>query len=197
MRGGKHSQCPITPQQNGLDITGIAVVFRQRITKSTSCTTIRVSVGGISKLEKLLSVRSTTLALSLFLIWAGTAMAQTPTHAAQSARSMPSDSEIHKILVDQIDTQKQGVGLVVGVIDPRGRRIISYGALNQGDARPLNADSEFEIGSVTKVHRPDPGRYGAAQGSGAGRSSSEISFGQCENAQPNRQGNHADQSVDA
>ena len=64
---------------------------------------------------------------------------------------IPPDSEIRKILVERIDTRHQGVGIVVGVIEPRGRRVVAYGALNQGDARPLNGDTIFEIGSVTKV----------------------------------------------
>ncbi|HWU54850.1 MAG TPA: serine hydrolase, partial [Rhizomicrobium sp.] len=81
------------------------------------------------------------------LAWEAPAMSQ----AAQSSWSVPSDADIGKILAERIDVQKQGVGMVVGVIDPKGRRIISHGALNQGDPRPLNGDSEFEIGSITKV----------------------------------------------
>ncbi len=78
-------------------------------------------------------------------------MAQPSAESAKSSWSMPSDSDIRQILVDRIDTQKQSVGIVVGVIDPKGRRIVSYGALNQGDLRPLNGDTVFEIGSITKV----------------------------------------------
>lgn len=62
-----------------------------------------------------------------------------------------SDSEIRKILSERIDSYHQGVGIVVGVVDSRGRRIISYGALDQGDKPPLNGDTVFEIGSTTKV----------------------------------------------
>ncbi|HTW22985.1 MAG TPA: serine hydrolase [Candidatus Baltobacteraceae bacterium] len=64
---------------------------------------------------------------------------------------MPSDSEIRQILVDRIDVQHQSVGIVVGVIGPEGRRVIAYGHLGQGDSRPLNSDTVFEIGSLTKV----------------------------------------------
>ncbi len=64
---------------------------------------------------------------------------------------VPPDSEIRKILVERIDTFHQGVGIVVGVIEPQGRRVVAYGSLNQGDPRPLNGDTIFEIGSVTKV----------------------------------------------
>jgi len=67
------------------------------------------------------------------------------------ASPVPTDAEIRQILVDRIDTQHQSVGIVVGIITPEGRRIISYGHLNQGDARTLNGDTVFEIGSVTKV----------------------------------------------
>jgi serine-type D-Ala-D-Ala carboxypeptidase/endopeptidase len=70
---------------------------------------------------------------------------------APSASSVPSDAEIRQILVDRIDTQHQSVGIVVGVITPEGRRIVSYGHLDQGDPRTLNGDTVFEIGSVTKV----------------------------------------------
>ena len=66
-------------------------------------------------------------------------------------RTTPSDTQIRAILADRIDTRKQSVGMVVGVIDAKGRRIVSYGALNQGDPRPLDGDTEYEIGSITKV----------------------------------------------
>ena len=67
------------------------------------------------------------------------------------AGKVPSDAEIREILVDRIDAQHQSVGIVVGVIGPDGRRVISYGHLEKGDARPLNGDTVFEMGSVTKV----------------------------------------------
>jgi D-alanyl-D-alanine-carboxypeptidase/D-alanyl-D-alanine-endopeptidase len=63
----------------------------------------------------------------------------------------PSDSDIRQILVKRIDKEKQGVGIVVGVIDAKGRRVVSYGSLEKGDKRPLDGDTLFEIGSITKV----------------------------------------------
>jgi D-alanyl-D-alanine-carboxypeptidase/D-alanyl-D-alanine-endopeptidase len=65
--------------------------------------------------------------------------------------AVPTDSEIRKILAERIDTARQSVGIVVGVIEPKGRRIVSYGNLEKGDSRPLNGDTVFEIGSITKV----------------------------------------------
>jgi len=63
----------------------------------------------------------------------------------------PDDAEIRQILVQRIDIAHQSVGIVVGVMDPAGKRIIAYGALDQGDQQPLNGDTVFEIGSITKV----------------------------------------------
>ncbi len=88
-------------------------------------------------------ILSFTIAMILYAASAG---AQSPPNSP-----VPPDSEIRKILVERVDTFHQGVGIVVGVIEPQGRRVIAYGSVNQGDARPLNGDTIFEIGSVTKV----------------------------------------------
>ena len=68
-----------------------------------------------------------------------------------AAGSAQTDAEIRQILADRIEIARQSVGLVVGVVDGKGRRIVAYGSLNQGDQRPLNGDTVFEIGSITKV----------------------------------------------
>jgi CubicO group peptidase (beta-lactamase class C family) len=60
------------------------------------------------------------------------------------------DAAIRKILVERID-RNQAVGLVVGVIEPSGRRVVSHGSFAKGDKRALGGDTVFEIGSVTKV----------------------------------------------
>src|SRR5438067_1538230 len=65
--------------------------------------------------------------------------------------SVPSDAEIRKILVDRIARSGQGVGIVVGVVEPKGRRVVAYGGLDKGDQRPVDGDTVFEIGSVTKI----------------------------------------------
>ena len=87
--------------------------------------------------------------------FAATPPAPTPSPAAPasppSLTSAPSDSEIRRILIDRIDVEKRGVGIVVGVIEPQGRRVVAYGSLEKGDKRPLDGDTIFEIGSITKV----------------------------------------------
>lgn len=71
--------------------------------------------------------------------------------ASSPSLSLLSDTEIRRILVDRIDVQRQSVGMVVGIVTPAGRRVVSYGAFSNSDARPVTGDSVFEIGSVTKV----------------------------------------------
>ena len=72
--------------------------------------------------------------------------------SAQPATSpVVPDAEIRQILLERIDTQRQGVGMVVGVIDRAGRRVVAHGSLAKDDARPVDGDTIFEIGSITKV----------------------------------------------
>ena len=67
------------------------------------------------------------------------------------SQELPNDEDIRQLLVDRIDVQQKSVGMVVGIVTPHGRRLITYGRLNQGDTRPLDGNTVFEIGSVTKV----------------------------------------------
>src|SRR5688500_4586543 len=62
-----------------------------------------------------------------------------------------SDIQIRNLLAERIDTYRQSVGIVVGIIEPQGRRIVSYGTRANGDPRPVAGDSVFEIGSITKL----------------------------------------------
>ena len=93
------------------------------------------------------------LGAALAMAGAGLARAQTPPAAPPAAQpwTIPSDAEIRQILVDRIDVQHQGVGLVVGVVDAKGRRFISHGDMAKGDPRPVDSKTIFEIGSMSKV----------------------------------------------
>ena len=71
--------------------------------------------------------------------------------AVRAQSTVVPDAEIRKIIADRIDVQKQSVGIVVGVIEPSGRRVVSYGTFANGDARPVDGDTVYEIGSITKV----------------------------------------------
>src|ERR1700688_2505358 len=64
---------------------------------------------------------------------------------------VPSTDEIRELLIKRVDQQKQAVGIVAGVIDPNGRRVVAYGNLANDDKSTLDGDTIFEIGSITKV----------------------------------------------
>jgi CubicO group peptidase (beta-lactamase class C family) len=59
-------------------------------------------------------------------------------------------SEIRGYLVNRIDEGKKAVGIVVATIDPNGREVTAYGK-RSNDGAAVDADSVFEIGSITKV----------------------------------------------
>lgn len=70
------------------------------------------------------------------------------------AAGLPADAEIHRILEDRVAAiagPEGGMGIVVGVLDEKGPRVIAYGDDGSAARRPLNGDSVFEIASVTKV----------------------------------------------
>ncbi len=66
------------------------------------------------------------------------------------AASFPSDDSVRAMLAAIVpDPQRHGA--VVGIIEPDGRRrIVAYGSAAEGGP-PLNAESVFEIGSVSKA----------------------------------------------
>ena len=64
----------------------------------------------------------------------------------------PTDDQVRQILRQRIDVDKRGVGIVVGLVDEKGSRVIGYGQAIKGeDGSEVNGKTIFEIGSVTKV----------------------------------------------
>ena len=70
---------------------------------------------------------------------------------AGQAASLPADEEVRQILTRLVETERRAPGIVVGVVDGHGRRVVGHGRLAAGDARAPDADTVFEIGSITKV----------------------------------------------
>jgi serine-type D-Ala-D-Ala carboxypeptidase/endopeptidase len=77
----------------------------------------------------------------------GPTSAQVPNAEA----TLPSDLAIQKLIATRVDAERRNVGIVVGIVTPDGRRILSYGRASLDDRRALDGDTVFEIGSVTKV----------------------------------------------
>jgi Domain of unknown function (DUF3471)/Beta-lactamase len=61
------------------------------------------------------------------------------------------DEAIRKTLSTRVDLQKQATGIVVGIIDSKESHVVSYGTMGLGNERPVNGDTLFDIGSITKV----------------------------------------------
>lgn len=65
--------------------------------------------------------------------------------------SRVSAAEINRMLRTRVDLQKKATGIVVGLIDPNGRQVFSYGTMSLEKKRPVDGQTIFEIGSITKV----------------------------------------------
>ena len=65
--------------------------------------------------------------------------------------SEPTDAQIRTVLAERIDTVRSNVGIVVGLVGPDGRRIMTHGRADVATGARLTGDTVFEIGSVTKV----------------------------------------------
>ena len=89
--------------------------------------------------------------LTVLALSASNAVAQQPTQqaAAVDPRVALSDSAIRAVIRDRVDA-KRSSGIAVGILDPDGRtRVFAYGT--SGTSRPLDDQSVFEIGSITKT----------------------------------------------
>ena len=72
--------------------------------------------------------------------------------AARAQDQPPPTDEVLKILRTRVETEKRGVGIVVGLIDEEhGQRVISFGQTRLVNGQPVDGRTMFEIGSITKV----------------------------------------------
>ncbi|KSB89329.1 penicillin-binding protein [Caulobacter vibrioides] len=84
------------------------------------------------------------------LLVAMPAAAQTASPAA-AAEARLSEAAIRQVLAQRVDVDRQAAGIVVGVIDAKGRRVTARGVYDAADPRPVDGQTLFEIGSVTKA----------------------------------------------
>jgi CubicO group peptidase (beta-lactamase class C family) len=75
-----------------------------------------------------------------------------PAPSTPPAQSVfPSDADIQGIIDDRVVTYHDSVGLVVGVVEPAGRRVLARGPAQVGNDDTVDGDTIYEIGSITKV----------------------------------------------
>lgn len=94
-------------------------------------------------------MRHAIAAAAILLCSAVVGIVHTP---ATVLRRIPDDAAIRRILIDRVDVRRQGTGIVVGLIDSDGRRhVVAQGRRGGGDPAPVDGDTVFEIGSLTKL----------------------------------------------
>lgn len=71
--------------------------------------------------------------------------------AAGTSQAFPADADVREILRHRIEVSKRGVGVVVGLVDASGSRVIAHGHVRRGGDERVTGDTVFEVGSVTKV----------------------------------------------
>jgi CubicO group peptidase (beta-lactamase class C family) len=71
--------------------------------------------------------------------------------AAHAESPLKTAAEIKSLLEMCVNKQHRAPGIVVGVIDDSGTKVVAYGKRERGKPEPVDGDSIFEIGSVTKV----------------------------------------------
>ena len=71
--------------------------------------------------------------------------------ATQARAGFAPDDAIEKILRERVDQTRQSLGIVAAVFDFADQKIVAYGRSDAANGRPLDGDTVFEIGSITKV----------------------------------------------
>jgi CubicO group peptidase (beta-lactamase class C family) len=59
--------------------------------------------------------------------------------------------DVREFLQHRVQVEKRDVGIVVGILDEHGSRIVSCGTVDNGTDEKVNGNTLFEIGSVTKT----------------------------------------------
>src|SRR6185437_6472142 len=68
-----------------------------------------------------------------------------------SAQTVPTDTEIQKLLATRVDGQHWATGIVVGLVTPQATHTVAYGTTAKDGTQKVGADTVYDIGSITKV----------------------------------------------
>jgi CubicO group peptidase (beta-lactamase class C family) len=87
-------------------------------------------------------------ALALLL---GASVAFAWTHSGSGVPAPTFDAEARRMLAERIELQREGVGIVVGVVTPEGRQVVAHGPASAAGRPAVSGETLFEIASLTKV----------------------------------------------
>ena len=73
------------------------------------------------------------------------------TETSISQPILPKEEELTSLLARMVDDEKRSTGMVIGMIAPGEKIVIGYGRLNETGYRTPDANSLFEIGSISKL----------------------------------------------
>ncbi len=71
--------------------------------------------------------------------------------AATALLAAPDLNEIKALIANRTGEAHKAVGIIVGLVDAGGRQVVAGGATTPGGTTLPDADTVFEIGSITKV----------------------------------------------
>jgi len=71
--------------------------------------------------------------------------------AGAAEQKPPAQPDLKELLALRVDKQHQATGVVVGVVEASGERVVAYGTRGVKDSRPMDADTVFDVGSLTKI----------------------------------------------
>ena len=57
---------------------------------------------------------------------------------------------IQAFLQQRVEVEKRDVGIVVGIVDENGSKVVSCGKMDNGTDQEVNGDTLFDIASITK-----------------------------------------------
>jgi serine-type D-Ala-D-Ala carboxypeptidase/endopeptidase len=81
------------------------------------------------------------------LLWLGLAFLPDPFRATAEEFT----NAIRAFLQQHFEGEKRSGGMVIGMVDEHGARVVSYGTLDNGTRQEMSGDTVFELGSITKT----------------------------------------------